>query len=318
MSQLLSELVELRNKIDTYDVFKMHHSVRQELDQLIYILLNQSGPEFKTQSDIFLQKVNELDRAFESLNDTLNNLKAHTANLVNEKQNLYLQNSLHWFQKEMPTETAEITLSKTLEITPEDRALLLGRISRYVDWRIPGLVIGPKREDYINSFVALDPLYIIDTHQDLLEPAVAKFPPQYQIRLRQYVVKEDLQSSLLDPLPTGEQFGLVFAYNYFNFRPIEVIEQYLRELFAKIRPGGSFFMTFNDCDYSHLVALRERHWACYTPGSMIVKIAERIGFVVNHRHKGQLDVAWIEFGKPGVLKSIRGGQTLAMVVAESK
>jgi hypothetical protein len=37
-----------------------------------------------------------------------------------------------------------------------------------------------------------------------------------------------------------------------------------------------------------------------------------------HRHNGPADVAWFEFQKPGEIDSLRGGQTLARIVANSK
>jgi predicted methyltransferase len=34
------------------------------------------------------------------------------------------------------------------------------------------------------------------------------------------------------------QFGLVFAYNYFNFRPFEMMKKYFAEIYQKLKPGG--------------------------------------------------------------------------------
>jgi hypothetical protein len=49
---------------------------------------------------------------------------------------------------------------------------------------------------------------------------------------------------------------------------------------------------------------------------MIVEYVENIGYEVNHRHRGQGNVSWLEIQKPGEITSLRGGQTLAKIVFE--
>jgi hypothetical protein len=107
---------------------------------------------------------------------------------------------------------------------------------------------------------------------------------------------------------------LIFAYNYFNYKPIEVINRYLEELFNKLRPGGSLIMTYNDCDQDHGVQLAEKNFMCYTPGQHIVNRAENVGLELFAQHTGQGDLSWFEFKKPGHIQSLRGGQTLAKIM----
>jgi hypothetical protein len=157
-------------------------------------------------------------------------------------------------------------------------------------------------------------LYLVDHNTELLAPAVAGFHEQYQRRLRLYTINDcNNNQAILSQLPNN-QFGYVFAYNWFNFKPLQVIEQYLRELWHKVRPGGTVLMTFNDCDYAHGVALAERNFMCFTPGTRIMKAAETVGFDTLDRHRGLGDVAWLEFQKPGKIYSLRGGQTLAKII----
>jgi hypothetical protein len=53
---------------------------------------------------------------------------------------------------------------------------------------------------------------------------------------------------------------------------------------------------------------------CFTPCTRIIKAAETMGFDTLDRYRGEGDVAWIEFQKPGKIYSLRGGQTLAKIV----
>ena len=130
------------------------------------------------------------------------------------------------------------------------------------------------------------------------------------------MINED-HEQILGSLP-NDQFGLIFAYNYFNFKPMELIRRYLTEAYQKLRSGGTLIMTYNNCDRAHGVALVEQKFMCYTPGSEIVKIAESAGFDVTYQHTGLADLSWIELQRPGEIVSLRGGQTLARIVARSK
>jgi hypothetical protein len=313
---LLSELVEFRHTMEALDLENTHQRARRDVDKLLHALMNHPKIQFKKRHRSWVDASNNIDRAFEHFSAVLAESAIHLDNLISQYQDRYLADSLRWFQHEMPFESNDYRLNRRMPICESDLELLMGRIYRWTDWQMPGMIIGPGMENHIDSLVSLDPLYLVDQHQDLLRPAIDRFNPNYQRRLRPYLVHEQLGKSFLDSLP-NEQFGFCFAYNYFNFRPFEIIVQYLTELYKKIRPGGAVLFTFNDCDRAHGVALCESHYACYTPGSALIEIAESVGWVINHRHAGSGDVAWIELGKPGILQSLRGGQTLARIVANA-
>jgi hypothetical protein len=57
---------------------------------------------------------------------------------------------------------------------------------------------------------------------------------------------------------------------------------------------------------------------CYTPKKLIVSHAESVGFECDFEHDGAGDVSWLEFRKPGEITTLRGGQTLAKIVANSQ
>jgi SAM-dependent methyltransferase len=176
------------------------------------------------------------------------------------------------------------------------------------------MIIGPRTESFIEDMVPMDPLYLVDTHQDLLDPAVRNFTPDYQRRLRQYVVNDYVPRSILNEIPGG-QFGVIFAYNYFNYRPMEVIRRYIQEIASKLRPGGTFIMTYNNCDRAHGIGLAERSWMCYTPKRLIVEAAINSGLELVSAADEPGDLSWIEFVRPGDIETLRGGQSLAKIIA---
>jgi hypothetical protein len=74
-------------------------------------------------------------------------------------------------------------------------------------------------------------------------------------------------------------------------------------------------MTFNDCDHVAAMILVEICFSCYTPGQMILDLAEDIGYELQyHYHKDGEPITWVELRKTGNLETLRGGQTMAKIV----
>lgn len=309
----LSELVNYLNHIDEFDLGQIHSDACGRLDAVIHKIVNHSV-QFARYNQRIQNDGNEISQAFEKFNQTIAAIRSHVVDAIDAQRPDYLRESLRIWQHEMVFESNEYILQRKLYCDPDSQTLLSGRILRYNDWRLPGLIFRPALEKHVEHLVPLDPLYLVDVNLDLLKPAHQAFTAEYQRRLRLYTVQETLGQPFLSALPDS-QFGYSFAYNYFNYKPLEVICQYLDELWKKLRPGGTVFFTYNDCDRAHGVALAERCFMCYTPGSLIQAHAESLGFELTHRHIGLGDIAWLEFQKPGQIQTLRGGQTLAKVVA---
>jgi hypothetical protein len=126
-------------------------------------------------------------------------------------------------------ETPEYILNRRPNITEEIESLYRSRIMKYADWHYPAMIIRPGAESFIKDMVAHDPLYLIDEKHELLTPAMSMFNEIYQRRLRTYVINERSDEEILSKLPNN-QFGMCLVYNYFNYRPFEVLKQYLIEI----------------------------------------------------------------------------------------
>jgi hypothetical protein len=175
------------------------------------------------------------------------------------------------------------------------------------------MILHPGTESWIHHMVSNDPLYLVDESHDLLEPTMLQFNELYQRRLRPYVIREDRDQNILWQLPNN-QFGVVLAWNYFNYRPFELIRQYLTEFYAKLHPGGKLLMTYNDCDRWPGVLAVESSAGLYTPGSLIRSFAESLGFEQTFIYHNNGPWTWVEFSKPGEWDSLRGGQALAKII----
>jgi hypothetical protein len=311
----LSDTVAFLNLLETLDVNPDRVEAIRGLAAILQSVTdyNNSIAEFNQRlQDNFL----EIRQGLDHFSETLSELKDHVRKDISSQEPNYLQTSLRIYQSEMIHESTEYILKRQLLLSYEDREYLISRLKILGDWRYPGMCIRPATEEFVKTMVPLDPLYLIDQNLDLLKTSVEEFDPQYQRRLRQYTVNDYRSTPILEQLPDS-QFGVVFAYNFFNYKPLSVIERYLQEIYQKLRPGGSVILTYNNCDRAHGVRLAEQNFMTYVPLRLLKPIIEQIGYTnISNRHcSGDADI--LELVKPGNLSTIRGGQTLAKIVVES-
>jgi SAM-dependent methyltransferase len=252
----------------------------------------------------------DLEESLKQYEQTLTHIRQGVHSLIEQHEYKYFTDSTDNYQQGMRCDTSAQILARKSNIDPDSYVLLESRLKTHTNWQFPGMLIRPAHNPWIESLVALDPMYLVDTHPDLFAPVTSMFTPEYQRRLRYYVIEEYTSDRIFCNLPQ-EQFGVVCAFNYFNFKPWEVIKQYLDEVFVLLRPGGSFLFSFNDCDNWRAVGLVEHHYCCYTPGRLLRKHVLDLGYEITNDHQTQTGPSWMEIRKPGVLDSIRGGQTLA-------
>jgi SAM-dependent methyltransferase len=254
----------------------------------------------------------DLEESLKQYEQKLAHLRQGVQILLEQHEQKYFADSTGNYQQGMRLDTPTQILARTSSIDPDSHMLLESRLKTHANWQFPGMLIRPAHNHWIESLVALDPMYLVDTHADLFAPVTSLFTPEYQQRLRYYVIEEYTSDQIFWNLPQ-EQFGVVCAFNYFNFKPWEVIKQYLDEVFVLLRPGGSFLFSFNDCDNWRAVGLAEHHYCSYTPGRLLRKHVLDLGYKIISDHQTQTGPSWIELRKPGVFDSIRGAQALASI-----
>ena len=316
----LSEIVHFRNQLKQLSVAPTQSQVNIELEKISHVVGTQTiklGEHHQSLQNS-LQAINY---NFLQYQTTINTLRQEIDEMISALEKPWFLESYRLYEEEMCSDPTEYILNRRPILDDETLNFYQGRLIKYSGWKFPAMIIRPGLEVFIDSMVACDPLYLIDESHDLLEPAMTKYNEVYQRRLRPYVVNEKQSLPILDKLPNS-QFGLVFAYNFLNFRPFEIIKRYLIEIFEKLRPGGVLIITFNNCDSSKGVDLVERHYCCYTPGYLILELANSLGYECLLTHNEEGPSTWVELKKPGAMVSLRGGQALVKVVpkpiAESK
>lgn len=209
-----------------------------------------------------------------------------------------------------PPETHAFIKKWDLYIHDHDYKVICNRLQNYTDWRLPGMLIRPRRMDMVDILVPMDPLYLVDTNEEIINEAIMNHHENYANRIRPYVITDDG----LHDLPDG-QFGLVVAFEFFNFRNLQEITQYFAEIFSKLRPGGVFGFSFNDCSKSAAAVLAESDFCSYIPKRLLMEVINDIGFISLYQLSDpDIALTWMELQKPGEIHTIRGGQTFAKIV----
>jgi phospholipid N-methyltransferase len=199
---------------------------------------------------------------------------------------------------------------RSLYIDDQTKTILRARISKLVDWRFPGLEIGPGDGVWTRKLVACDPLYLADIHQEFLDSTLSQFNSQYQKRLRAYLIRDNDLSSL-----PQNQFGFVFAWNVFNYLPLNEIEQYLKSIYDLLRPGGTLLFSYNNSGRVLGAAERaEVGVACHTPKNLLLPTIQELGYATTGDFDAPPYVSWLELTKPGELKTSKAHPVLGQII----
>lgn len=308
----LSEIVKYYNLLQSRSLNPDYLALVDAFRSTV-LTINQQRIQVGSKSQELVQDLDTIETAIRNFEHRFDQLKQSVNTMIQDLEPEMYQISTDRYNRESNWENCEYLQTRKMTLDAASNELLRNRIRIHGDWRVPGMIIRPAYESFVEEMVPLDPLYLVDRNAELLEPAISGFTPEYQQRLRPYCIRDlDKDTKIFGQLPQN-QFGFIFAYNYFNFRPIEVIYRYVEEFYSLLRPGGSVIFTYNECDVAHGVGLAEVFMS-YTPGHKIRNRAEDVGFEIVRNQIGPYNIAWFELRKPGTITSLRGGQTLAKIV----
>jgi len=310
----LSTLIKYRHGIELYNLSQTYARLTDELKELnadlstFEINFDQTKEKILQYSDSAICNIKDIDQALERFKLSLDSL-------IETLEPDHYAKSTELYREFCKADTASYIFERGQQYPLfTDSAFLeffSSRVKSYVSFKYPALEIRPLSGKISKDLVGCDPLYLADTNQTLLSGVRMHWTPAYQNRVRYYTYSEnDLES--LNRLPQ-QQFGLIVISEMFNYKPIEVIENYLKAFWDLLRPGGSVVFTFNDCDLPDHVVKYEHMHSLYTPGKKIKSICNTIGYNINYTFTLKNLVSWIEISKPGELISLRAGQTLGKI-----
>lgn len=310
----LSELVRYLNCLDAEalpDADMICDSTLGELSRVV----SEGQPRLTARMLELAQDRDQMHAAITAFRTHIRHTRQDVTALIEGLQPASFAASYRLHDQEMLRDSDQHILDRRPVLAESVKTYLTSRISQHSDWHHAGMVIRPGQGEWLPLLVGSDPLYLVDIRHSLLDKAIAQFTPEYQRRLRPCTLREsDSEGQVLRDLP-DHQFGFCLVMNFFEFKPFELIRLYLTDIYRKLKPGGVLAVTFNDCDRWGGVDLAERNFMCYTPGTMLITLAQSLGFELQQRWNIDNAVTWLEMRRPGELASLRGGQSLAKIVA---
>lgn len=303
----LSEIVDQRKKLQ--DIKKNFADISGQQHRRSWFDHNQNTATFFPQ---FNQRYLDLDQDFI---DTVDHQIQKLNQLWATQHQQYLLDSQHFFNKILNENFNHVT-NTMWRLSARTHDVIVNKLKSHSNWTYPGLIFRPSALQDLRAMVSCNPLYLVDQDRELLDQSLKEFPDAYQQRLRPYVIDHH-KKNFLHPLPIGN-LGFVVALYYFNFKDIDTINNYLKQIFQLLKPGGICSFSFNDCDHSHEINQAERHVNSYVPGHMLCDMIKKLGYHVIFQSRDITGISWWEIQKPGEITSLRGGQTLAKIIAKSK
>jgi hypothetical protein len=303
----LNELVRLRNQLaDAIEISILNNEIEKNYARLLNLTID-IDEDLSHGITELANNHKDISVLYQRDCDQLKNLLL----IIQEKIN---QQSLKFFAENYQLElqyqdTESIRNTRSIIKDEEFEQVLTQRINLYSNWQYPALEIGCRDGDWTKLLVASDPLYIADFFEEFLSSAVQQFPALYQGRVRKYLIKDFYKISNLPK----NQFGLIFSYNFFNYLSVDSIKQFLIQAMEWLRPGGTIIFTYNNADLPAAAAYAESYFMTYVPESVLVPMAESIGFETVYLYNGEPAYSIIELRKQGELKSIKVGQTVGEI-----
>lgn len=303
----LNELVRLRNQLaDAIEISTLNNEIEKNYARLLNLTID-IDEDLSHNITELANNHKDISLLYQRDCDQLKNLLS----IIQEKIN---QQSLKFFAENYQLELKYLdpeSIRNTRSIIKDEEfeQILIQRINLYSNWQYPALEIGCRDGDWTKRLVASDPLYIADFFEEFLSSAIQQFPALYQGRVRKYIIRDFFKISNLPK----NQFGLIFSYNFFNYLSIDSIKQFFIQAMEWLRPGGTIIFTYNNADLPAAAAYAESYFMTYVPESVLVPMAESLGFETVYLYNAEPAYSIIELRKQGDLKSIKVGQTIGEI-----
>ena len=310
----LSDLVQSRNyfkKINTASVIESLATLQKEID-VASISLNSDLLEQLTETNNELELVkSKFNLAIEKINSIQENLDADVDSMA--EPYCIANNTVDGVKN-----VVDLTVEGTRDLrqpmfSDEINYDILSVIRRNTVPKYPTLELFCKDGVWTKYLVAADPLYIVDIHPEFLKSTAGQFHEDYQRRLRQYLLgHHGMPPDDLSKLPQN-QFGFTLAINAFDFMTLDRVHNYITQIYNLLRPGGTAFFTYNNCEESNNVRLVEKGFKGWATKTELENFCKNSGFeILNSISK--VETSWLEIKKPGTLKTVKIHQSLGRIV----
>ena len=206
-------------------------------------------------------------------------------------------------------------LSRVLEISDDTKELVIGIVSKYVNWEYPVLEIGPGTGDWTKHLVGGEPLYLVDINAEFFDSVKERFTPEFQRKICCYWIDDPKVDADLSRLPVN-QIGFVFSWNTFNYLTLDLIDTYLGEIMRVLRPGGVAMFSYNNAERYQCAINVDIGFMSYVPKKLLLELIKKHEFEILSVQDHDEQISWVEIKKPGQLTTIKRHTVLGVVITE--
>jgi SAM-dependent methyltransferase len=303
----LNELVRLRNQLsNALEITALNIELEKNYERLLNLTLD-IDDDIAAGITSLAHNHKNISNLFQRDQEQLSLVLSSIQNKIDELSTQFFSDNYQFELRYLDPDS--IRQTRVLRYDENFEQLLIQRINLYSNWQYPALEIGCRDGYWTKFLVASDPLYIADVYKEFLISAVEQFPPLYQGRVRKYLIHDFYKISNLPK----NQFGLIFSYNYFNYLSVDSIKQFLIQAMAWLRPGGKIIFTYNNADLPAAASYAENYFMTYVPESIMIPMAESLGYETVFSYNSDPAYSIVEFKKPGELRSIKIGQTVGEI-----
>jgi len=185
----LSQVVAYLNLLDSLDVATECDIATGPLKHITHVV-NDHSQMYPGLASNISKGFDDLQQNISKFSNSVEQLRQELRQEIQNRDAEYLQLSEEIWNDGIKYDYKNIISSRRMRIDAKDDIMLRSHLRNLTDWRLPGMIIRPGLETFIEDMVPMDPLYIIDHKPELMEPSVSKFTPEYQRRLRKYVIDD--------------------------------------------------------------------------------------------------------------------------------
>ena len=156
------------------------------------------------------------------------------------------------------------------------------------------LEIGPGWGMFSNQFTAWELNYFVDINPRTERHVRRQFRGPHQKKLKFHLTKQtDCKT-----IPTGS-CNFVFSWDTFVYFTQSHIQQYLKDIYRVLIPGGYGFINYADCHWDHDLKEAERGYFNYNTKTLMTEMLESVGYQVVEMNNFEPGANYAIFRKPG-------------------
>jgi len=245
-----------------------------------------------TKYQVLSQRISELEIAKNNYNLAVQELDDDINKLLQEKEKRIIQRDYN----RVNTYEAENTVLRNSWLSAKIKDVCSGVIQANTFWQYASLEINPGDGCLSQLMNAADPQYCIVADSSVEKQVKSKFNEFYSTRrLRCY--------SSLDKIPDAT-VGFASCINLYEYLPLENIKEISTTTFTKLKPGGKFLITYNDCEQRYSLELLDNEFRCLATKTLISSLHFGLGYdVLDSGNTDNGTWSYMVLQKPGELTS---------------